>query len=166
MSAFFYGTLQSNTVLLRVLCGPEATEETVASKLSTLKLRPAVLKGYRRHALKNLDYPGVVKSESAENSVIGLLCEGLSRQDILRLDAFEGDEYERVTVSVSTLGTAAYPEVENNIPTQLYLWTAGNEHLEDREWELEKFIQGTQVAWMSDRCEFKMVDQLGITTQV
>jgi hypothetical protein len=71
-----------------------------------------------------------------------------------------------VTVSVSTLGTAAYPEVENNIPTQLYLWTAGNEHLEDREWELEKFIQGTQVAWMSDRCEFKMVDQLGITTQV
>lgn len=52
------------------------------------------------------------------------------------------------------------------MPTQLYLWTAGHDHLEDREWELEKFIQGTQVAWMTDRCEFKMVDQLELTTQV
>ncbi|KAI8582020.1 hypothetical protein K450DRAFT_230434 [Umbelopsis ramanniana AG] len=160
MSAFFYGTLQSETVLLRVLCGADVPNETLASKLSTLKLRPAVLKGYRRHALKGLDYPGVVKSVSAESSVLGLLCEGLNRHDILRLDAFEGDEYDRVTVTVSTIGTTEYPAIETNIPTQLYLWTAGTEHLEDREWELEKFIQGAQVEWMSDRCEFKMVDQL------
>ncbi|KAG2188885.1 hypothetical protein INT44_004025, partial [Umbelopsis vinacea] len=184
MSAFFYGTLQSETVLLRVLCGAEVPNETLASKLKTLKLRPAVLKGYRRHALKGLDYPGVVKSVSAESSVLGLLCEGLNRHDILRLDAFEGDvsllnnwikmvllstctltdfggqEYDRVTVTVSTIGTTEYPAIETNIPTKVYLWTAGNEHLEDREWELEKFIQGAQVQWMSDRCEFKMVDQL------
>lgn len=71
-----------------------------------------------------------------------------------------------MTVNVSTLATEDHPEVENDVSTQLYLWTAGHDHLEDREWELENFIQGQQVAWMTDRCEFKMVDQLELTSQV
>ncbi|KAJ2963385.1 hypothetical protein NQZ79_g1472 [Umbelopsis isabellina] len=166
MSAFFYGTLQSPTVLLRVICGPEAKPEVTETKLRSLKLRPATLKGHRRYALKNLDYPGVVKSELSECSVSGILCEGLSRQDILRLDAFEGDEYDRVTVSVSTVATNDHPEIENEVPTQLYLWTAGHHHLEERDWDFEQFIKDKQAAWMADRCEFNDVDKVELELEL
>lgn len=50
-----------------------------------------VEQGHRRFALKNLVYPGVVRTDKPEDQVIGILCEGLNARDIELLDDFEGD---------------------------------------------------------------------------
>lgn len=47
--------------------------------------------GHKRHALKDRDYPGVVPTGKDSDQVLGMLCEGLTAQDVKRLDAFEGD---------------------------------------------------------------------------
>lgn len=85
-----------------------------------LRFQPAILHGYRRHRVRDADYPGIVallepqtemeKSSaprtSAGTSVIGTLVSGLTDGDVHRLDRFEGSEYEKKRVTVRTLREA------------------------------------------------------------
>ncbi|KAL1929031.1 hypothetical protein VTP01DRAFT_2090 [Rhizomucor pusillus] len=153
-AAFFYGTLMSPDVRSRVLCGPYATEETVKDKFATLRFRPAVLKGHRRFALKNLVYPGVVRTDRPEDRVIGILCEGLNDRDVKLLDEFEGDEYERTTVTVypttNTNDALEEEEEAGGVDCQVYIWTAGDHHLEAHDWELDGFVARKQAIWLQE----------------
>ncbi|KAI8142056.1 Butirosin biosynthesis, BtrG-like protein [Fennellomyces sp. T-0311] len=153
-AAFFYGTLMAAEVRSRVICGLLATPAQKEAKLATLRLRPAILKGHRRHALKNLDYPGVVYTGREEDQVVGVLCEGLYSQDVKRLDAFEGDEYKRCSVEVTPT------DGQTPVNCQVYIWIEGDEHLLPHDWELDGFVNGRQHVWLQDRCEFAMVDAL------
>jgi len=86
-SLFIYGTLLVDEVRLRVvgrLCD----------------CMSATLRGYRRVALSKRSYPGLVSDP--EESVDGLLCFGLTDDELVELDCFEGDEYERAEVMVET----------------------------------------------------------------
>ncbi|KAJ6131950.1 hypothetical protein N7471_007165 [Penicillium samsonianum] len=114
---FFYGTLMAPQILHRVIHGqanPEPWQKAM------LRFQPAILHGYRRHRVRNADYPGIVallepQSEmekssaprtSAGTSVIGTLVSGLTDGDVHRLDRFEGSEYEKKRVTVRTLREA------------------------------------------------------------
>ena len=61
---------------------------------------PARLSGYRRVTLSGRDYPGLVPAPQA--AVEGRLVEGLGIADLARLDRYEGDEYRRCLLRVST----------------------------------------------------------------
>jgi gamma-glutamylcyclotransferase (GGCT)/AIG2-like uncharacterized protein YtfP len=65
---------------------------------------PATLPGYRRHPVKDEDYPGMVADPA--HSVAGILYRDLPAFALARLDAFEGEQYLRTSVVVLTAGGA------------------------------------------------------------
>lgn len=165
-------------VLHRVIHG-QATPEKWQKDL--LKIRPAVLHGYRRHRVRGADYPGIIPvsspDESSRTSVLGTLVSGITDGDIYRLDKFEGSEYSRERVRVRTLrdsallGTSAgqnAKEFETNeqlrevldiagkesldegdeVEAVTYVWTAGEERLEDAEWDFGTFKRDKMAWWV------------------
>lgn len=76
------------------------------SKLSTA--RPAILANHRRHRVRDADYPAIIPVPNEQGSTVrGTFVSGLSKEDVRRLDVFEGDEYVRVGVWVRLLPTAS-----------------------------------------------------------
>ena len=102
-----------------------------------ISVKPAILHGYRRHRVRECDYPAIVPvndnnittttSHSNNNnndnnnlhgstdtnvagsssSVLGTVVSGITDGDIHRLDLFEGDEYVRRNVKVRVLRETA-----------------------------------------------------------
>ncbi|KAF2232420.1 hypothetical protein EV356DRAFT_505389 [Viridothelium virens] len=94
-TAFFYGTLMSPAILQRVIQNP-----SIALPSSHTTASPALLPGFRRHRVRHADYPAILPSKDRGACVRGTLVRGLSAADMVRLDYFEGTEYERRVVSV------------------------------------------------------------------
>jgi len=92
-TAFFYGTLMAPQVLSRV----------TGHSTSTITIRPAILPDYRRHRVREADYPAILPQ--AGSSVRGTLVGGLSDSDLHRLDVFEGTEYKRIHTKACILQT-------------------------------------------------------------
>ncbi|CAL1700274.1 unnamed protein product [Somion occarium] len=175
-TAFFYGTLMHPSILRRVI-GHDGNE---------LHICPALLLDHTRHKIKNADYPGVIPySRSAglfegrelspdEKSVRGTLVSGLTTQDVILLDLFEGDEYSRDTVSVHPLSAftplvstllpsppdahiipstsspiSSFDALQTPILAQTYIWKALSQ-LEPALWEYEQFIRDSAWKWVGD----------------
>jgi hypothetical protein len=66
---------------------------------------PATLTGYRRHPIKDEEYPAMVPAPAG--SVSGILYHDLPASALARLDAFEGGQYVRHPVTV--LSAAGQP---------------------------------------------------------
>ena len=79
-------------------------------EVSALQSRPAWLEGHVRHPVRGQEYPGLVPLDERRQepggvaaeplAVRGVLYDGLTDEAYRRLDAFEGEEYERVRVRV------------------------------------------------------------------
>ena len=150
-SIFFYGTLMHSSILSRVLSRP----------VSSLIIRPATLANHARHQVKHADYPAVITaSESfyltsrSDCSVDGTLVQGLTESDIRFLDAFEGEEYERIIVTVST--------GEEETEAYVYKWVAGLGQLSERLWLYEDFLREKASRWVGKEGEeeYKEADAL------
>ena len=90
MDLFFYGTLR-HMPLLRIV---------LADRFSQIELHEASLKGYQARAIEGRDFPMIDQMEGAAN---GLLCRGLSDEDVARLNYYEGGfSYELRDVTVAT----------------------------------------------------------------
>ncbi|KAJ9244013.1 putative disease resistance protein Aig2 [Paecilomyces variotii] len=171
---FFYGTLMAPQILHRVCHGrpdPEPWQKNM------LTIRPAILHGYRRHRVRNADYPGIIpSSSSSESSVLGTVVSGLTDGDVYRLDRFEGDEYVKKPVRVRVLrSTAAVggrteestakrgdehlrdmldkAEAEladegEEVDAVVYVWAAGEDQLESGEWDFETFKRDKMSWWV------------------
>lgn len=142
-----------------------------------LKFQPAVLHGYRRHRVRWADYPGIIPvsgtvSGPGPSSVLGILVSGLTDGDLYRLDRFEGIEYELRPVKTRLLqdssktdgpgastdghlrdvlnaaGSEAANEGEEDIDAMAYVYTAGEEQLEDAEWDFESFKRDKMAWWI------------------
>ena len=72
----------------------------------SLEAREAVLPGYRRRALRNAAYPGVVRAPG--ESTPGLLLEAVDAQALARIDRFEGSLYARRRLSVRIVGRPGF----------------------------------------------------------
>lgn len=59
---------------------------------------PATLHGYQRLAVKDEEYPAAIPNPT--NNITGLLYLDVSPQDLARLDDFEGEYYERFSITV------------------------------------------------------------------
>ncbi|MGB0370984.1 MAG: gamma-glutamylcyclotransferase family protein [Opitutales bacterium] len=86
---FVYGTLMVPEVLRRLLG-------------STLRMEGAQLEGYSRFRVKGAVYPGIV-SAGAKDIVSGAVLSGMTTAQWKTLDAYEGDEYERLMVEARLL---------------------------------------------------------------
>ena len=98
----------------------------------TQEVRPAVaatLHGWKRCQVADQPYPAIVRAP--EVSVTGVLWMGLSDPEWIRLDTFEGHEYQRITVQVTdTRGDLHSADT--------YAW-ALQEGLVDTPWDFEWF---------------------------
>ncbi|EED17916.1 disease resistance protein Aig2, putative [Talaromyces stipitatus ATCC 10500] len=101
---FFYGTLMAPSILHRIIHGSPTPELWQKALLTT---RPALLPGYRRYRVHNADYPAILPSSEADSAVLGVVVTGLTEGDVLRLDTFEGSQYEKRTVKVRVLKSTA-----------------------------------------------------------
>jgi hypothetical protein len=79
---FFYGTLMDRELLSAVL----------RRRVWPRELRPAVLHGYRRRAVRTDGYPIVLPQRGA--SVRGRILDRVIAAELARLAAYEGDAYE------------------------------------------------------------------------
>ncbi|KAG6813413.1 hypothetical protein H0H92_011392 [Tricholoma furcatifolium] len=164
-SAFFYGTLMHPKVLQRVIehQGPD------------LKICPAVL-------LK-AEYPGLIPYEQSsqlvhrelayeERSVRGVVVTGLSEKDLLLLDQFEGEDYDRKGVDVHPLAAlvslSEYPldngalipskppalppasELTTAIRVETYVYILFD-RLEPEPWSFEEFARKNAWKWYQEQ---------------
>ena len=74
----------------------------------------AVAQGYQRHAVPGETYPAMI--ENADAQVQGLVWLNLRPDDVKRLDAFEGPEYERREIEV-LLNTSG-----DTMKAEAYIW--------------------------------------------
>ncbi len=93
MNLFAYGTLMWPEVITAVIGRCPAGE-------------PAMLPGYRRLRVKGEHYPVIVRS--AGDAVEGIVYCGLTAAEFERLDAFEGEEYDRIAVSIGQVKASVY----------------------------------------------------------
>ena len=84
--------------------------------------------GWQRYVIPGEDYPGAVLS--AGSSMTGVVWEGVGAEDLARLDAFEGDQYERVRVLVEP----------DSRPAWIYAWR-GARPLASTLWDPDAFAQ-------------------------
>ena len=117
VSLFAYGTLQLPDVLHAVV-GQRWPGE------------PALLMGYARYRVRGKPYPAIVAEPAAH--VPGLLYGAVAAEELERLDSYEGELYERRTVSVR-VGGALHPAL---------VYVLGEQHrslLSSDTWELGEF---------------------------
>ena len=125
---FVYGTLQYPSILTALI-----------NRVPTM--HKAVVHGYRRYGLTDFVFPAVVEEASA--SVDGLLLTGLSEEEMVILDEYEGDEYRKEEVEVKVfLDTDRSAEaMETSLEKALlYVWMDEYKHLlSGKEWNKEAF---------------------------
>lgn len=90
----------------------------------------ARLEGWRRHALREATYPGIVPAQG--HRVEGRLWLEVAPAGLARLDAFEGSEYRRETVRVQPLDGSAACDAE------VWAWLDGGRLL-DHDWDARAF---------------------------
>ncbi|PWN36722.1 uncharacterized protein FA14DRAFT_159121 [Meira miltonrushii] len=185
-SLLFYGTLVHPAILARM----------IGHQGSNLIVQPAILEGYALHHVKGEDYPGLIplsdsqkvlsqgdpghSSKSPTKTAIrGMLVEGLSEADVLKLDRFEGNEYIRQAVnvlldesvqplkndqrsesqSIDQVLSSLTPERIQTILNErraskrchVYRWYASTDMLEPRIWTFETFMSsGNHHKWWND----------------
>lgn len=121
---FTYGSLMWADIMARV-CGHDFPSE------------PASLADHQRHPVRGQDYPGLRAMPGV--GVAGRLYLDVTESAWARLDAFEGEEYERADVVVSLAGG-------RRLPAQVYRFRAGfADRLLPGDWDAEAFArQGRQ----------------------
>ena len=88
------------------------------------------ISGYRRLAVRNEEYPGLIKGEGIVDGYIWFEVDDVS---LANLDEFEGEYYERIT--------AIALDKEGN-PHGVHLYSFKNEYLnllEDQDWNVDEF---------------------------
>lgn len=119
---FVYGTLLDEDVFSAVLGRAPPTV-------------PAVLAGFRRHPVAHTAYPAIVVD--ADHTVSGHLVHDLSATELRRLDGFEGGDYQRVVVTVTTSDGRQHP-------ANVYVWRADPARLVDATWSFDDFLRSAE----------------------
>lgn len=115
---FTYGSLMWADIMARA-CGAEFASE------------PASLADHRRHPVRGQDYPGLLAAPGG--LVPGRLYRDLDASAWARLDAFEGEEYDRVEVTVTLADGSP-------LPAHVYLFRAEfAQRLLPGEWDADAF---------------------------
>ncbi|ODQ82209.1 hypothetical protein BABINDRAFT_158855 [Babjeviella inositovora NRRL Y-12698] len=98
---------------------------------SGLGFQHSTLIGYTRRQVVGLKYPAVIAD--ANDSVDGVVVSGLTAEDMTLLDAFEGDEYDRRSVTIG------------GEDCMVYYWIAGADRLANKSWDTSFLEDEAQV---------------------
>ncbi|RMJ08391.1 hypothetical protein CDV36_011984 [Fusarium kuroshium] len=133
---FVYGTLRALPLLAWALTGDASNTNTVAHLA-----RPAKVHSYARYALKNRDYPAVVKHTDETSTVDGYLLMVQTTSQRKKLDDFEGETYKVTAVAV---------ELEDGsiIDADMYVWDGDMEDVSTEPWELDTFVKERLEDWI------------------
>ena len=139
----------SPEVLYRVIYGTTSPDTWQKDRLS---IQPGLLYGYQRHRVKYADYPAIYPLNGDNNTpnlrsrgVLGVIVKGLSDMDVLRLDIFEGDQYDRKQVEAYPLKHSSdslnhVPSSGSSIRVETYIWKPKHFfELDPAEWDFEEF---------------------------
>ena len=135
---FAYGSLMCEDIM-----------KEVAGVLSLKSVR-ADLAGYQRLEVRGEHYPGLV--EKQEKVIEGVLYFVIPEESWRRLDAFEGEMYQRLQVEV---------RLEGGETAQAYTYAVREEHREklaESEWSFDRFLEKGKGAFMS---YYSGYDELG-----
>ena len=133
---FAYGTLMCPDIM-----------QMVAGEL--LVPVSAVLSGYARYSIVNEDYPGLMPG--LESEVQGQLYLNLSGRAWSRLDAFEGEMYERRSVRV-ILDSHDILEAQTYVIRPRYY-----DCLSEDAWSFEHFLQHTKHKFLRQYAGFELI---------
>ncbi|MDD5366778.1 MAG: gamma-glutamylcyclotransferase [Gallionellaceae bacterium] len=125
----------------------------IMSRVSGMALagEPASLAGHARQPVADEDYPGVTADPAA--SVEGILYRGLDGSALARLDAFEGEMYERVRVQVNLVGGGS-------VAAWCYIFRAPYRHrLLLGDWSFEAFLAGGKARFLARYMGFAALEQ-------
>ncbi len=132
---FTYGSLMWADIMARV-CGREFARE------------PASLADHRRHPVRDEDYPGLQAEPGCV--VPGQLYRDVDAVAWARLDAFEGEQYERADVIV-TLADGA------TVPAQVYRFRAEfAQRLLPGDWDVAAFEQEGRARFINHYVGFEL----------
>ena len=121
ISIFTYGSLMFAPVWQRIVSGHYAS-------------CPAILTDYQRLAVKNEEYPVAIPAMG--HHIEGVLYYAVHAQDVLHLDEFEGEYYERTPVMVSTNSNAI-------VAASVYGLRPAFRHIAaEQAWDVDKFAHG------------------------
>jgi len=133
---FAYGTLMCEDIMLAVT-GRRFTRT------------PAILRDFRRRAVRGEVYPGILPERGG--IVEGIVYRNLPDTAWAGLDAFEGEMYQRQIVGVT---------LEDRTPVEAYTYVIKPEfqnRLETSEWDFEKFLQSGKKAFEAHYFGFKVL---------
>jgi Gamma-glutamyl cyclotransferase, AIG2-like len=142
-------------VLYRVIYGTPKPETWEKERVT---IQTAVLHGFHRRAVKFAEFPAIIANPS--RTVRGAYIAGLTDRDIQRLDAYEGDMYQRRKVKVKLLRDV---KLQDSIPdsklasledaeveAETYVWALDPKDLDKDEWDFENFRTTKLRAWIGD----------------
>jgi gamma-glutamylcyclotransferase (GGCT)/AIG2-like uncharacterized protein YtfP len=135
---FTYGSLMWADIMARV-CGHDFTSES------------ASLADHRRHPVRGQDYPGL---RAAPGGLVqGRLYLDVTADAWVRLDAFEGQEYERADVVVALADG-------RRLPAQIYRFRdAFADRLLPGDWDVEAFAREGRQRFMARYVGFELIEQ-------
>ena len=93
----------------------------------------ATLHNFRRLKVKNADFPGIIPATGF--SVQGILYSGISDADLRRLDAFEGEMYQRRKLE------AELPSAKKTAVFAYVIKESFRHLLDDKDWDFEHFLR-------------------------
>ncbi|KAJ1551298.1 hypothetical protein HK096_001608, partial [Nowakowskiella sp. JEL0078] len=105
--------------------------------------------GYVRRHVKAKAYPAIIPDSNS--FVTGLLYYVETKLDMDRLDWFESDEYERTLVFVDKLDDNGL--IIETVEADVYIWTAGAQHLETYDWNFNRFLKEDVQRWANSHSE-------------
>lgn len=111
----------------RVVTRSYSSEKGTVSSFARLRIRGEV-------------YPALVKKEGA--STRGVLYYDITGEDLARLDSFEGDAYDRISITVVTEAGVA-------VRCDTYLFSESlSEKVIDEPWDFDSFVDKSKKGFM------------------
>jgi hypothetical protein len=134
---FFIGTLMDADVADHILGRP----------LSSFAPKPATLYGYKRVYVEDATYPGIVLHP--ESSVGVILVRDVTADEVNKLNAFEGPDYDTHTVMVES-ADGEQIEARVFVPAQSMALT-------NKPWSLEEWQRTEKVEFLNGMARGELV---------
>jgi gamma-glutamylcyclotransferase (GGCT)/AIG2-like uncharacterized protein YtfP len=127
MNLFVYGTLMIPSVMYAVT-------------VRKFRFVEAILTGYARYMVKGEYYPGIIPETDAVTK--GILCFDVDVLSLERLDAFEGDLYQRTPILAETKKGESFSAETYAVKPEF------RGCLSSRKWDVKEFSQNYLEAFL------------------
>ena len=106
---FFYGTLRA----------PEVRSHVLQEEASCLDLCEAFVIGFKLRKVFGATYPALAIDPDAKQAIVGLLANNLTKTMVKKIDVFEGQNYGRNPVTVTSNNGPVTGTAEAYLPKNL-----------------------------------------------